>query len=83
MRKQSVWAIEKTASMVWNINYLGIAFVNAMVLNSCGESDWSTEKQTFGKNTVGMHNITSNTITIDPNPNNGVFYIKSDLWIFR
>jgi len=60
-----------TANVVWNFDFLGDAFIRVNAVNACGESDWSTEKQTFVENTIGIDSKPDCDLVVYPNPVSG------------
>jgi len=71
------WTGITTATVIWNPNFMGTATIKVKALNSCGESQWSQEKTTFVDNTTGIMTYASIDAVIYPNPNDGLFFIRS------
>jgi hypothetical protein len=72
-----------TGTVVWNPNYLGVAKIKVASTNSCGQSVFSSEKQTFVDNTTGLDEMGKDVITIYPNPNDGSFMLNTPLEVRR
>ncbi len=70
-------------SVVWNPNYLGFAKIKVATVNSCGQSVFSSEKQTFVDNTTGLKESFVDALSIYPNPNDGSFIISTSKEIKR
>jgi len=64
-------------TVIWNTNYLGFAFIRVKSVNSCGQSQFSNEKQTFVDNTTSINDPSLSNVVIYPNPNDGSFWISS------
>jgi len=69
--------LANTATVIWNPNYLGLAYIKVKAINNCGSSSWSPEKITFVDNTTGIIQYEAISIVLYPNPNQGIFFIKS------
>jgi len=69
--------LANTATVIWNPNYLGLAYIKVKAINNCGSSSWSAEKITFVDNTTGIIQYEAISIVLYPNPNQGIFFIKS------
>ncbi len=68
---------ETSGTVVWNPGFLGYAYIKVQSINTCGQSDFSTEKQTFVDNTIGINESELPSLAIFPNPSDGIFHIKS------
>jgi hypothetical protein len=68
---------ETSGTVVWNPGFLGYAYIKVQSVNTCGQSDFSLEKQTFVDNTIGINQSELPSIVIFPNPSDGIFHIKS------
>jgi hypothetical protein len=60
-----------TANVVWNFDFLGDAFIKVHADNTCGESEWSAEKQTYVDNTIGIVSKPDCELVVFPNPVSG------------
>ncbi len=56
---------------------LGDCSLNVQAVNACGESNLSESLSIHVDNTVSVDDVEYDKTTIYPNPNNGVFFIKS------
>jgi hypothetical protein len=72
-----ITASTTTATVVWNPAFLGYAYIKVQSVNSCGQSDFSIEKQTFVDNTIGVNELELPSILIFPNPSDGMFHFNS------
>ena len=79
----TISGIDTIGTVTWNPTYLGTATIKVKAVNTCGESSWSTEKHTFVDNTTGIPSYGSLHIDLYPNPNNGIFSIRSSEKISR
>ncbi len=70
-------------TVTWNPLYLGTAAIAVKAVNGCGESSWSAEKHTFVDNTTGIQMYETLPIELYPNPNDGMFSIRSSEPISR
>ena len=68
---------DTVGTVAWNPNYLGLAHIRVKAMNGCGESQWSQDKITFVDNTTGVMTHTMFDVMIYPNPNDGLFFIRS------
>lgn len=61
----------------WNPDFLGTATLRVKGMNDCGESAFSDGLEVLVSNTVGFdESADAQTITILPNPSNGVFTLE-------
>lgn len=71
---------DTSATIYWNVEFLGEATLKASAVGECGEGEYSEELLIFVDNTVGF-NMPDGTIKfiVSPNPNRGNFklHIKS------
>jgi hypothetical protein len=72
-----------TGTVLWNPNYLGTAKIKVATVNSCGQSVFSAEKQTFVDNTTDLIENKKEALYIYPNPNNGSFMVQTTLDVLR
>jgi len=65
------------ATVYWNADYLGMAYVSVAAFNDCGEGEISEAFEVMVDNTVGMPESGDNAMemTVFPNPGNGNFQI--------
>ena len=76
-----ITGFETIGTVVWNPGFLGYAYIKVLSVNTCGQSQFSIEKQTFVDNTIGIKESELPSVLIFPNPNDGLFYINSSLSI--
>ncbi|MCK5839909.1 MAG: T9SS type A sorting domain-containing protein, partial [Bacteroidales bacterium] len=69
---------ETTATVTWDVTFLGSAFVSVMGVNECGDGPFSDELEVTVDNTVGFGSVSNGDLTIRvlPNPNNGSFKLE-------
>ncbi len=69
----SVTGNDTAATVSWNANYLGDAYLKVQAQNQCGTGEFSDSLAIFVDNTVGMEKEREHNLLIFPNPNNGTF----------
>ncbi len=66
-----------SATVTWNLSYVGTATVSVKAINDCGESDFSEELDVTVDNTVSVAEIPSGWgLEAYPNPTNGELNIR-------
>ncbi len=65
-----------TGTVTWNATFLGMAFIKAKAINSCGEGAWSDIKETMVVNNTGLEELVNAGIRIFPSPSNGHFNLE-------
>lgn len=84
-----IWKIEPTEAgtingdtpdviINWNAEFLGIASVQVVAVNSCGEGEWSPVAETNVYSTIGIEESLTSSIFIYPNPTDGQLIIVLD-----
>ena len=69
-----------TATVQWDLSYLGNAMISVKSINDCGESDFSEEFEVTVDNTTGiLENVEDLRVTIFPNPSSGNMSIRCQI----
>jgi hypothetical protein len=67
----------------WSPDYLGEAVIRVKSANSCGQSLFSPDKRVIVVKSTGKGEYELPTLVIYPNPNDGLFLIKSSMAISK
>jgi hypothetical protein len=65
------------ATVYWNADYIGMAYVSVAAINQCGEGEVSEEFEVTVDNTVGISETGEEAIAMSvyPNPGNGNYFV--------
>ncbi len=66
---------DTSATVYWNLNYLGDAYLKVLAENECGTGEFSDSLAIFVDNTVGVKTAQDRNMLIYPNPADGMFTV--------
>ncbi len=73
----TITGTDTSATVEWNMDYEGEAFIKVAGINNCGSGDFSDSLLVVVSNPMGLiANSQENPITVWPNPNRGIFTIR-------
>ena len=71
-------AIDQTdATVTWNTDFVGNAFIRACGMNECGEGTYSAAKTVKVYNSVGINDIEASAWAVYPNPAKNMIFIET------